>query len=110
MSGRGATPAGWISRLSKSTGSPGRALGVGTHNLEATYQPDAPAQAKAFTTSSGTYVQQVQSGGSAVNVTTAKNPAPTGSITFTVTIIGPPQYGPTDVPPVRGRKVKRYKR
>ena len=23
---------------------------------------------------------------------------------------GPPEYGPTDMPPVRGRKVKRYKR
>jgi hypothetical protein len=25
-------------------------------------------------------------------------------------IFGPPQYGPTDVPPMRGVKVKRYKR
>jgi hypothetical protein len=29
---------------------------------------------------------------------------------FTYRIFGPPQYGPTDMPPVRGRKVKRYKR
>jgi hypothetical protein len=25
-------------------------------------------------------------------------------------LFGPPQYGPTDMPPIRGRKVKRYKR
>jgi hypothetical protein len=29
---------------------------------------------------------------------------------FLYKLFGPPEYGPTDVPPVRGRKVKRYKR
>lgn len=29
---------------------------------------------------------------------------------FTFKLLGPPQYGPTDAPPVRGVKVKRYKR
>ena len=29
---------------------------------------------------------------------------------FMFKLMGPPQYGPTDVPPIRGRKVKRYKR
>ncbi len=29
---------------------------------------------------------------------------------FTYRIFGPPAYGPTDAPPIRGRKVKRYKR
>jgi hypothetical protein len=29
---------------------------------------------------------------------------------FTYKLFGPPQYGPTDMPPIRGRKVKRYKR
>lgn len=29
---------------------------------------------------------------------------------FLYRLFGPPQYGPTDVPPIRGRKIKRYKR
>jgi hypothetical protein len=29
---------------------------------------------------------------------------------FIFKLFGPPQYGPTDVPPIRGVKVKRYKR
>jgi hypothetical protein len=29
---------------------------------------------------------------------------------FTYKLFGPPEYGPTDMPPIRGRKVKRYKR
>ena len=29
---------------------------------------------------------------------------------FTYKLFGPPEYGPTDMPPERGRKVKRYKR
>ena len=29
---------------------------------------------------------------------------------FTYKLFGPPEYGPTDVPPIKGRKVKRYKR
>jgi hypothetical protein len=29
---------------------------------------------------------------------------------FTYRLFGPPEYGPTDIPPERGRKVKRYKR
>jgi hypothetical protein len=29
---------------------------------------------------------------------------------FTYRLFGPSQYGPTDVPPIRGQKVKRYKR
>jgi hypothetical protein len=29
---------------------------------------------------------------------------------FTYKMFGPPEYGPTDMPPERGRKVKRYKR
>lgn len=29
---------------------------------------------------------------------------------FMFRIMGPPQYGPTDAPPIRGVKVKRYKR
>ena len=29
---------------------------------------------------------------------------------FIYKLFGPPEYGPTDEPPVRGRKVKRYKR
>jgi hypothetical protein len=29
---------------------------------------------------------------------------------FTYRFFGPPQYGPTDVPPIKGRNVKRYKR
>ncbi|MGE5463175.1 MAG: hypothetical protein ACM3PS_07460 [Syntrophothermus sp.] len=29
---------------------------------------------------------------------------------FMYKLFGPPEYGPTDVPPIRGRKVKRYKR
>jgi hypothetical protein len=29
---------------------------------------------------------------------------------FTYRLFGPPEYGPTDMPPIRGRKVKRYKR
>jgi hypothetical protein len=29
---------------------------------------------------------------------------------FMYRLFGPPEYGPTDVPPERGRKVKRYKR
>lgn len=29
---------------------------------------------------------------------------------FIYKIFGPPEYGPTDVPPIRGVKVKRYKR
>ena len=29
---------------------------------------------------------------------------------FIYRIFGPSQYGPTDIPPIRGRKVKRYKR
>lgn len=29
---------------------------------------------------------------------------------FMYKMFGPPEYGPTDVPPIRGRKVKRYKR
>jgi hypothetical protein len=29
---------------------------------------------------------------------------------FTYKLFGPPEYGPTDQPPIRGRKVKRYKR
>ena len=29
---------------------------------------------------------------------------------FTYRLFGPPEYGPTDQPPIRGRKVKRYKR
>jgi hypothetical protein len=29
---------------------------------------------------------------------------------FTYKLFGPPEYGPTDMPPIKGRKVKRYKR
>jgi len=29
---------------------------------------------------------------------------------FIFKIMGPPQYGPTDAPPIRGVKIKRYKR
>ncbi len=29
---------------------------------------------------------------------------------YTYTLFGPPQYGPQDAPPIRGVKVKRYKR
>jgi len=29
---------------------------------------------------------------------------------YMYTLFGPPRYGPTDVPPIRGVKVKRYKR
>jgi hypothetical protein len=29
---------------------------------------------------------------------------------FMYRLFGPPEYGPTDEPPIRGRKVKRYKR
>ena len=29
---------------------------------------------------------------------------------FMYKLFGPPEYGPTDMPPERGRKVKRYKR
>lgn len=29
---------------------------------------------------------------------------------FIFKLLGPPQYGPTDAPPVRGVKIKRYKR
>ena len=29
---------------------------------------------------------------------------------FMYRLFGPPEYGPTDEPPVRGRKIKRYKR
>jgi hypothetical protein len=29
---------------------------------------------------------------------------------FIFKLLGPPQYGPTDAPPIRGVKVKRYKR
>jgi hypothetical protein len=29
---------------------------------------------------------------------------------FTYRIFGPPEYGPTDAPPIKGRKVKRYRR
>lgn len=29
---------------------------------------------------------------------------------FTYRFFGPPEYGPTDVPPIKGRRVKRYKR
>lgn len=29
---------------------------------------------------------------------------------FVYKLFGPPEYGPTDVPPIRGVKVKRYKR
>lgn len=29
---------------------------------------------------------------------------------YVYTLFGPPQYGPNDVPPIRGVKVKRYKR
>ena len=29
---------------------------------------------------------------------------------FLYKLFGPPEYGPTDEPPIRGRKVKRYKR
>lgn len=29
---------------------------------------------------------------------------------FIYKLFGPPEYGPTDVPPIKGRKVKRYKR
>jgi hypothetical protein len=29
---------------------------------------------------------------------------------LTYRLFGPPQYGPTDIPPIRGRKIKRYRR